>query len=91
MLEAYAGILASIVIVTGTLMALSYIPQIHKMYRRKSSADIAVSTYFVILVGAFIWMLYGLSINDFAIVVPNVAGVLIMIVCIGEFYYYKKK
>ena len=90
MLESFVEILSFLATIFGTIMALGYIPQIIKMIKRKSSADVSVITYFILLTGSFFWLLYGLSINNAALMVSNFTGFVIVVTLIATYFNYKK-
>jgi MtN3 and saliva related transmembrane protein len=79
------SILASI---AGISMGLSSIPQIYRIYLRKSAADISKITHIIIVLGAFIWMLYGFEINSIPIIISNFIGILTnALILIGCYFY----
>ena len=79
------SILASI---AGISMGLSSIPQIYRIYLRKSAADISKVTHIIIVLGAFIWMLYGFEINSIPIIISNFIGILTnALILIGCYFY----
>jgi MtN3 and saliva related transmembrane protein len=82
-------ILAYIASIAGVSMGLSSLPQVYKIYNRKSAADISKFTHFIIVIGAMIWLFYGIEINSIPIIISNLIGIitngLILIGC----YYYK--
>jgi uncharacterized protein with PQ loop repeat len=55
----------------GILMAISPLLQIRRMYQTRSSADVSLGYLWVIEVGFGLWIAYGLSLPNLAIVVPN--------------------
>lgn len=65
------AILASI---SGLLLGFSGLFQAHKIFKTKSAGDIAPATYWVGIVGSVIWILYGLELRNYTIVIPNVTG-----------------
>ena len=58
----------------GVLMGLAPVFQIRRIIQRRSSADVSLGYLAVLLVGFVLWLSYGLSIGDPAIVVTNVAS-----------------
>ncbi len=89
-LEAFAEMLAPLATIFGSLMSLAYIPQIYKIYRRKSVADISITMYLVFLPGIAIWLLYGLSINNLPLVIANTIGVIGATIIVIQYMIYKK-
>jgi MtN3 and saliva related transmembrane protein len=81
-------LLAYIASFAGISMGLSSLPQVYKIYKRKSAADISVTTHLIIVIGAFIWLLYGLEIKSFPIILSNFIGILTnSLIIIGCFNY----
>lgn len=61
----------------GILMGISPILQIRRMVERRSSADISMGYLMVLLVGFVLWIAYGLSIPNVAVIVPNVVALVV--------------
>lgn len=59
----------------GVLMAVSPALQIRRMLERRSSADVSLSYLMVLEVGFGLWIAYGVSLPNVAIVIPNVVAV----------------
>jgi MtN3 and saliva related transmembrane protein len=59
----------------GVLMAVSPALQIRRMLQRRSSADVSLSYLMVLEVGFGLWIAYGISLPNVAIIVPNVVAV----------------
>ena len=64
-------ILAVVAASWGVCMAISPLLQIRRMIERRSSADLSLSYIGVLLIGFTLWMAYGISIGNFALIVPN--------------------
>jgi MtN3 and saliva related transmembrane protein len=82
-------LLAYIASVAGISMGLSSLPQVYKIYKRKSAADISITTHLIIVIGAFIWLLYGIEINSIPIILSNFIGILTNALILMGCYYYK--
>lgn len=80
------GYIASI---AGVSMGLSSLPQVYKIYKRKSAADISKFTHFIIVIGASIWLLYGIEISSIPIILSNFIGILTNGLILVGCYYYK--
>lgn len=74
---------------SGIFMGLSGIPQILRILRRKSAADISVTTHLIIFLGALIWLLYGLELRNDPIVYSNIIGLVLNALIVVLFFYYK--
>jgi len=55
----------------GVLMAISPLLQIRRMLERRSSADVSLGYLWVVEIGFGLWIAYGISLPNLAIVIPN--------------------
>ncbi len=90
MLETYATTLGWLAGILGSLMSLSYWPQIFKIYKRKSIADISILMYLIFFPGVTVWLMYGISMNNLPLIIANALGLIGVAVIIGQYIYYKK-
>jgi MtN3 and saliva related transmembrane protein len=67
-LETALGLAAAI---WGVVMAVSPALQIRKMLQHRSSREVSVAYFWVLLVGFALWVAYGISIENWFLVVPN--------------------
>lgn len=67
----------------GLAMALAPVLQIRRMWRRRSSEDVSVGFFAVLLPGFGLWIAYGAARADWALVIPNIAAVLVAAATIG--------
>ena len=61
----------------GVFMALSPVLQIRRMLVRRSSEDLSISYFAVLLVGFGLWCAYGLALGNAALIVPNLVALVI--------------
>ena len=74
-------------LIAACLTTISFMPQVYKIWKYKSSDGISLSMYFFMLSGVIIWFLYGFLIGSFSVMLANlIAAVLQMIII-----YYKLK
>jgi len=50
---------------------VSLLPQLIKAYKTKSTRDISTGMFTLFCGGVFLWLLYGIFINDFPIIIAN--------------------
>lgn len=55
----------------GILMAISPALQIRKMLHHRSSREVSVAYFWVLLVGFALWVAYGITIENWYLIVPN--------------------
>lgn len=74
--------------ISGTVLGLSGFPQVIKIFRTKSAKDIAPLTYLIVEVGSIIWILYGLELKNFPIVLANILGFTTTSLILIGYYLY---
>jgi len=90
-LENYAGVLAICATITGLAMAFSYFPEAYQMWKTKNVKGISPIFTVVLFFAATAWTLYGLSISNYPIIIPNaIALVGIILVNVLYFRYCEK-
>lgn len=62
----YVGILAA-VLTTG-----AYIPQAYKTIKTRSTRDLSMVTFSLLFIGVVMWLVYGILIHDFPLILANV-------------------
>jgi len=55
----------------GVLMGISPVLQIRRMLRERSSRDLSVGYFLILLVGFLLWICYGIAAGNPVLVVPN--------------------
>ena len=63
--------LAAAAAVWGVLMGVSPVLQIRRMRQQRSSRDVSVGYYAVLLVGFVLWLSYGIAARNVALILPN--------------------
>ena len=58
-------------------MAISPMLQIRRMLERRSSADVSVAYLAVLQIGFVLWIAYGFSLGNPALIVPNSVALLV--------------
>ena len=78
------GILAGILILSG------WVPQIAKGYRTKKLTDVSSYLMILIFVGATLWLIYGMAIDDVYIIGVNVAAMFLTMLLLTMKLKYEK-
>lgn len=74
--------------IAGSAMALASLPQIYKIFKRKSAKDISAISYSCFALGGIIWFLYGIELHSSAVIISNtLSSVTAILVLIGWFLY----
>ena len=72
------------------LTMLSFVPQIIKTVKTKSVKDVSVGTISQLSLGVFLWILYGIHLKNFIIILANVVSLITMLVLLYFYFNYRK-
>jgi len=73
------------------LTMFGFVPQILKIYKTQSVADVSLVMLLQFCLGMFLWLLYGLHIHDNILIVANIVSFSSLIVAIILFLKYRKR
>ncbi len=73
----------------GLLMALAPLLQIRRMWARRSSRDVSIPYFAVLLPGFALWVAYGVARSDWALIVPNSVALVIGTTAIAVAVYFR--
>lgn len=77
--------------VAAMLTMFGFAPQVIKMLRTKSVGDLSLPMLFQFSAGVFLWLLYGIHLQDFIIIVANLVTFIIVIIAIILYLVYNNK
>ena len=78
------GILAGILILSG------WVPQILKGYKTKKLTDVSSYLMILIFVGAVLWLVYGLALDDIYIMGVNIAAMFLTMTVLAMKLKYER-
>lgn len=58
-------------LIAGTLTTFSFVPQLVKILKSRSTHDISLIMYVVFTTGILLWLVYGILILDLPIIIAN--------------------
>jgi MtN3 and saliva related transmembrane protein len=58
-------------LVAGTLTTISFLPQLLKAWKSRSTHDISIGMFSMLAVGITLWIVYGVVTSDLPVVVAN--------------------
>jgi len=61
----------------GVLMGIAPLLQIRRMLRERSSRDVSLGYFAILLAGFLLWISYGIAAGNLVLVVPNSAALLV--------------
>jgi MtN3 and saliva related transmembrane protein len=75
----------------AVLTMFGFVPQILKMHKTQSVADVSLFMLLQFCLGMFLWLLYGWHIQDNILIVANIVSFFSLLVAIGIFFKYRKR
>jgi MtN3 and saliva related transmembrane protein len=60
----------------AALTSISFIPQLVKGYRTRKMDDVSAEMLGLLMLGLFLWLLYGIHIDDYIVIGSNVFGIM---------------
>jgi MtN3 and saliva related transmembrane protein len=75
--------LAIVAATTGVIMAASPVLQIRRMLVTRSSEDLSLAYLGVLVVGFAVWVSYGISLGNLALIIPNSVAIIVTITTIA--------
>jgi len=70
-------------LIAASLTTAAFIPQVYKAWRYKSTKDISIVMYLILLIGLFLWIIYGIYHRSIPILFTNIITSLLVILMIG--------
>ena len=68
---------------------IAFLPQAIKVYKSKSTKDISLSMFIIFTAGVFSWLIYGIVISDFPLILANATTLILSLFIL--FYKIKYK
>jgi MtN3 and saliva related transmembrane protein len=65
------AVVESVGLVAGTLTTIAFVPQVLKVWRTRSAADISLAMFLIFTLGVVLWFGYGLMIGSVAVIAAN--------------------
>ena len=63
--------------VAGLLATAAFVPQVAKTFRERSARDISLGMYVLFCAGVLLWLVYGLLIVSWPVIVSNFVTLLL--------------
>jgi MtN3 and saliva related transmembrane protein len=61
----------------GVLMGIAPLLQIRRMLRERSSHDVSLGYFMILLAGFLLWISYGIAASNLVLVIPNSVALLV--------------
>ena len=90
MLELDETVMGVIGILAGVLILSGWVPQIAKGYRTKKLSDVSSYLMILIFVGAVLWLVYGMALDDVYIMGVNLAAMFLTMIVLSMKLKYER-
>lgn len=74
--------------IASSITLIYKLPQIYKLFKRKTSDDISFPSLFVQSIGYCFYIAHGVSMNDFPIITMGSGALFQTLILIGMYFYY---
>ncbi len=64
-------------LLAGFFSTVAFVPQVVKTWRTRSTQDISLMTFLVLVTGIVLWLVYGIAIRDVPLVAANAVTLLL--------------
>lgn len=61
-------------LVAGVCTTIAFIPQVIRTIKTRETKGISLATYIIYVTGVFLWLIYGLLVNDIPLILANGVG-----------------
>lgn len=76
-------------IIAGTLCTISFLPQVIRIAQTKHTKDLSLVTFSLFSLGVFLWLIYGILINELPVILANAATLSLALIIVGMKLKYK--
>ncbi|MCK5306022.1 MAG: SemiSWEET transporter [Candidatus Omnitrophica bacterium] len=73
----------------GVLCTLSFLPQVMRIYKTKRVGDLSLTTFSMLSVGIFLWLIYGILTGSLPIMLTNAAMLILSLLIVAMIVKYK--
>jgi uncharacterized protein with PQ loop repeat len=73
------------------LSCIQLFPQLHKTFTTKRVHDLSFWTIILIVVTNILWLLHGIFIYDYSLIIAGIISLCVNILLLGMFLVYNKK
>ena len=69
--------------IAATLTTIAFLPQVIKVWKSRSARDISLGMYFLFSTGVLLWLVYGIMLAAWPIIVANLITLLLALLIVG--------
>lgn len=76
--------------IAGFLCAISFLPQVIRIYKTKRVEDLSLVTFSIFSLGVFMWLIYGILIRQLPMILTNSLILILALLIIGMKIRYSR-
>jgi MtN3 and saliva related transmembrane protein len=69
--------------VAGISTTGAFLPQVIRTWRTRSTEDISLGMFLLTVFGLFLWLVYGLALNDWPLIVTDAVSLILAVTILG--------
>lgn len=73
--------------IAGILTTAAFLPQVIKVIQTRSTGDLSIGMFFMLVTGVALWLVYGLYISSMPIILANAVTLVLNLIIL----FYKMK
>jgi len=77
-------------IVAGALSCTTFLPQVVKTWKSKSTKDVSLLMFIIAATGTFLWLVYGILIDSFSLIFTNIIVLILSLIMLFLKIKYNK-
>jgi MtN3 and saliva related transmembrane protein len=77
--------------IAGALSCTTFLPQVIKTWKSKSTKDVSLSMFLIASVGTAMWLVYGILIHSFSIIATNIVVLIFSLMMLALIFVNREK
>lgn len=69
--------------VAGISTTGAFLPQVIRAWRTRSTTDISLGMFLLTVFGLFLWLIYGLELNDWPLIATDAVSLILAVTVLG--------
>ena len=78
-------------IIAGALSCTTFLPQVIKTWKSKSTKDVSLSMFLLASLGTTLWLVYGILINSISIIGTNIVVLIFSLTMLWLMFKHRGK
>ncbi len=85
------NVITSVGMIAGLFTTIAFLPQVLKTHRSRSANDISIGMYLLFSLGLILWLVYGLAIKSWPVIIANSVTLILTSWMIGMKLYFTRQ